>query len=59
VVDGHEPTLSPEHSHYEWFPYNEAYRCLVWPGQREGLEIVEKYILGGEEAGRLTVLRIA
>jgi len=58
VVDGHEPTLSPEHSHHEWLPYNEAYRCLVWPGQRQGLEIVEKYLLGGEEAGRRTIIPV-
>jgi dATP pyrophosphohydrolase len=51
-----EPTLSSEHCLYEWLPYVEARRRLVWPGQRAGLEVVDKYILGGEEAGVLTLI---
>jgi dihydroneopterin triphosphate diphosphatase len=49
-----EPALSSEHCSYEWLPFAEARIRLVWPGQRQGLEVVEKYILGGEEAGILT-----
>ena len=56
VEDGHEPTLSSEHSHHEWLPYSEAWRRLVWPGQRQGLETVEKYVIGGEEAGQRTII---
>ena len=48
--------LSPEHDAYEWLPGEEARRKLVWPGQRSCLEIVEQYILGGEEAGRLLAI---
>jgi dATP pyrophosphohydrolase len=56
VDAGQEPTLSSEHTHHEWLPYAEAFRRLVWPGQRQGLEIVEKYLMGGEEAGRRTII---
>ena len=52
VEPGAEPTLSDEHQKYEWLSFADAYRRLVWPGQRQGLEIVEKYIMRGEEAGR-------
>jgi dATP pyrophosphohydrolase len=45
-----EPRLSSEHSTFSWLPSGEARRCLVWPGQRRGIEIVEQYIAGGEEA---------
>ena len=48
---GKEVTLSSEHCICEWLPFAEAHRRLVWPGQRLGLEVIEKYIIGGEEAG--------
>jgi 8-oxo-dGTP pyrophosphatase MutT (NUDIX family) len=48
-----EVKLSPEHQTYEWLLYDEAKRRLVWPDQRQGLEIIDRYIVGGEEAGRL------
>ena len=51
---GGEPKLSAEHSTYEWLSYEQARRRLVWPGQRKGLEIVEQYIVGGQEAACLT-----
>jgi dATP pyrophosphohydrolase len=50
---GFEVRLSEEHSLFEWLPYAGARRRLVWPGQRNCLDIVQDYILGGEEAGRL------
>jgi dATP pyrophosphohydrolase len=53
VSPGAAPTLSLEHSTYEWLPYEQAWARLVWPGQRAGLEIVHKYIVGGERAGML------
>ena len=46
-------TLSEEHSRFEWLPFAAARERLVWPGQRNGLEIVEQYVVGGEEASRL------
>ncbi|HTO94702.1 MAG TPA: NUDIX pyrophosphatase [Bacteroidota bacterium] len=48
--------LSAEHDAYEWLQGAEARRRLVWPGQRSCLELVEQYILGGEEAGRLLAI---
>ncbi len=54
VEIGDEPGLSLEHCEYEWLSFGDARRRLVWPGQRLGLEVVEQYILGGEEAGVLT-----
>jgi len=52
-----EVRLSAEHVEYEWAAYDGAARRLVWPGQRNCLEILQRYILGGEEAG--TLLRIS
>jgi dihydroneopterin triphosphate diphosphatase len=50
-----EPTLSREHSASQWLSFAEARRRLVWPGQRLGLEVIERYVLGGEEAGVRTL----
>lgn len=51
-----EPVLSGEHQRYEWLPFGDARRRIVWPGQRAGLDVIHEFILGGEEAGRLTVI---
>lgn len=48
------PVLSEEHDSYEWLTFPEARGRLVWPGQRQGLEIVYEYIVGGKEASRLS-----
>ena len=48
--------LSSEHDAFIWLTATEARRKLVWPGQRTCLDVVEQYILGGEEAGRLLAL---
>ena len=53
LEEGVEVRLSPEHSLFEWHSHAEARRRLVWPGQRSCLDIVQQYILGGEEAGKL------
>jgi dATP pyrophosphohydrolase len=45
--------LSPEHSDALWLRKAEACARLVWPGQRQGLEIVHQYLVRGEEAGAL------
>lgn len=58
LESGFEVRLSPEHSTFEWLPYAEARRRLVWPGQRNCLDIVHQYILGGEEAGTLLELPV-
>lgn len=54
VKPSSEATLSHEHQMCRWLRYEEARRRLVWPGQRQGLEIVREYIITGEEAGRVT-----
>jgi len=48
------PTLSPEHQLFEWLPRDAARRKLVWPGQRQGLDVVNDYVVSGEWAGLLT-----
>jgi dihydroneopterin triphosphate diphosphatase len=53
VDDGREPLLSGEHEAYGWFSYDEARRRLVWPGQRQGLDLVERFVVGGEEGAEL------
>jgi dATP pyrophosphohydrolase len=48
------PVLSDEHDAFDWLSFSDAWERLVWPGQREGLKIVHEYIVGGEEASRLS-----
>ena len=48
-----EPVLSGEHSAWRWLQRKEAARLLVWPGQREGLTVVEEYIVAGQKASEL------
>jgi dATP pyrophosphohydrolase len=50
------PALSGEHEHYAWLPHAEARSRLVWPSQREGLDLVQSYIVGGEEAAHLSLV---
>lgn len=48
--------LSREHQAFLWLPLQDAVQRLVWPGQRNALEVVHRLIGGGEEvAGRLGV----
>jgi 8-oxo-dGTP pyrophosphatase MutT (NUDIX family) len=56
VSQGDEPSLSDEHCVFQWLPYEEARRRLVWPGQRRGLDVVHEFILGGEEAASRTTI---
>jgi 8-oxo-dGTP pyrophosphatase MutT (NUDIX family) len=59
-VDGEaEPKLSREHQTFEWLPFDDARKKLVWPGQRSGLEIVHRYITGREAASLLTEIKQA
>jgi 8-oxo-dGTP pyrophosphatase MutT (NUDIX family) len=52
-----EPRLSQEHQTFEWLPFGDARKKLVWPGQRSGLEIVHQYIAGREAASLLTEIQ--
>ncbi len=53
VENGVDPVLSPEHQEFRWAPYLEARRRLVWPGQREGLDMINSFIITGEEGAGL------
>jgi len=53
VRPGEEPLLSSEHEEFLWLPLNEALNKLVWPGQREGLRIVQDHIINGQKASTL------
>ena len=53
---GEVPRLSSEHTAFEWVGYKEARSRLVWPGQRNGLDVVHICIAGGEEASRLIAI---
>jgi dATP pyrophosphohydrolase len=57
VEIGEAPRLSDEHSAFGWFGFGEAAGKLVWPGQREGLRVVEEYVVRGEACADLTRLR--
>jgi dATP pyrophosphohydrolase len=45
--------LSYEHRRFEWLAYAAARERAVWPGQRQAIEIVHEFIVGGKEAARL------
>jgi dATP pyrophosphohydrolase len=45
--------LSREHRRFEWLAYAAARDRVVWPGQRQAIEIVHEFIAGGKEAARL------
>ncbi len=37
-------TLSEEHIEYRWVPASEAKKMLAWPGQKQSVELIEKYL---------------
>jgi dihydroneopterin triphosphate diphosphatase len=45
--------LSHEHEAFHWCQYDEAHELLVWPGQKQGLDIVHGYIANESKAGGL------
>ena len=53
-----QPRLSHEHEDFAWCALEEAGKRLVWPGQRQGLQIVHDYIVGEQEASRLLSLSV-
>ena len=56
VLPRGEVQLSPEHSDFRWLEFSEAGGLLVWPGQREGLEIVKNEIVEGGAASIRTLV---
>lgn len=53
VDSAQEPRLSSEHQRYTWLPYTAARRKLVWPGQQQGLTIVNNFIVGRKDYAAL------
>jgi dATP pyrophosphohydrolase len=51
---GDNPRLSAEHSESSWLSHRDARACLVWPGQKAGLDVVHSSIVEGQPAARLT-----
>lgn len=57
VPPGSMPKLSAEHDGWEWVSFEETQRKLVWPGQREGVQVVDRYIAQGDVASMLLRLK--
>ncbi len=53
VEPGASPRLSPEHDRFVWLSREKAVRTLLWRGQQEALELVDRAIVGGEEVMRV------
>jgi dihydroneopterin triphosphate diphosphatase len=50
--------LSREHQKHEWLKLKRAKKKLVWPGQRQVLDVVQEYIVDASDAGRLLEIKI-
>ncbi len=48
------PVLSDEHQQFAWLSYEEAKEILVWNGQRQGLSIVQEFIVGKKDAEKFS-----
>ncbi len=53
VESGLTPRLSAEHTEFGWFTCQDAVQRLVWPGQKEGLIIVQERMVSGEKPSQL------
>jgi dihydroneopterin triphosphate diphosphatase len=53
VDSNSEVRLSHEHQSFQWLSYSEAKQRVVWPGQRNVIDVVHEFISGGKEAARL------
>jgi len=58
-VVSQEVHLSREHQSCEWMTYDEAWRALPWPAQREGLRLVQEYIVSGATVSRFVAIPIS
>ncbi len=47
---GTDPLLSSEHTVWDWLPLARARARLVWPSHRQALDLVDEYIVRGQEA---------
>lgn len=46
--------LSDEHYQFGWYTIDQAKARCVWPGQKQALDIVHEYIVGGKKASELS-----
>jgi dATP pyrophosphohydrolase len=57
-IDGTvELKLSSEHEKYKWLTHREAKNKLIWPGQRQVLDIVKEFIISGKDTARLLEIK--
>jgi dihydroneopterin triphosphate diphosphatase len=54
VDPGAEVCLSEEHVEFQWTSFERAASLMAWPGQRQGIGIVQEEIAGGGPASSLT-----
>jgi len=40
-----EVVLSPEHTEYRWLEQADARELLVWPGQKQAIDVVSEYVI--------------
>jgi dATP pyrophosphohydrolase len=53
-----DPVLSDEHYQFGWYPFEEAKKMLIWPGQVQALEIIHEYIIRGKEAEKFSRIQL-
>jgi dihydroneopterin triphosphate diphosphatase len=52
-----EIRLSQEHQAYEWMNYHNACERIVWPGQKNVINVVNEYIVAKKLAADLLVVK--
>jgi dihydroneopterin triphosphate diphosphatase len=52
------PILSHEHQSFKWLEFEEASDILNWPTQREALRIVNDFLKGKIDRGKLTKINL-
>lgn len=50
--------LSEEHQQYGWYTVGQAKEKCVWPGQKQALDVVHEYIVGGKETASLSEITL-
>lgn len=58
VDDGTEVKLSAEHEEFRWLKKEDAISLLVWPGQKEGIRIVNDYVLSDNPSRKFMEIKI-
>jgi dATP pyrophosphohydrolase len=50
--------LSEEHQEFRWLRKEQAISLLIWPGQREAIEVVDEYILRDNPSRKFMEIKI-